>query len=367
MKLFKTALIIVSLIFTLCLPAYAEGELSDYYDTLPPEIKDSFPDDFENTLSEGSISDAVAHLDFPYVLKLILKALKSSVSSLLPSLVVLISTVFLSSVMYSFSEGETDTPLRTVNAVCRLGLCASVIIPTVKAVKASLEGMSALMASSVPLLTAVGLSSGQSSSTSVNAIWLNTALTLLDSIQKSILIPIVGICFCFCVVNSVSKSCDGVNMDGLVSTVKRVFVFLSVVICTVLNTVMCFQNVIAKGSDTVLLRSIRFASGNAIPIVGNALSEAAGTYLSSVSLIKSSFGTIGAIAVIVSVLPIIIKLLVLKGVLIFTNMISTLLPSFKGTEIIEMSSIIDILLTVTAVTSFTFIIVLGVFASTLPV
>lgn len=102
-------------------------------------------------------------------------------------------------------------------------------------------------------------------------------------------------------------------MSGVSGELKKALTFLLAAAGTVFTTVMAHQTALAKSADSVALRSLKFASGNMIPVIGGALGEAADGYLAGVSLIRSASGTLAAAAVISYVLPALLKIAVLRA------------------------------------------------------
>ena len=113
------------------------------------------------------------------------------------------------------------------------------------------------------------------------------------------------------------------------------------------------------------MRSIKFASGNSVPIVGASLSEAAGAYLSGISLIKGSAGTLIAAAIVLAALPMLLKLFAVKLCLTFVAFVSDIL-GVNGTIVRDFASITDMLIAMLVTSSLIFVITMGLFASVLP-
>lgn len=356
---------ILLLLSAMSMTVFADDTIRDYYSSLPNEIKNSFPNEFGDKL-ESDEASAVAMLDAEYILSFVSDTIKTALSDSASNIGVLLCIVIISSVMLTFSDGITYKPMLAVSSFAVLCCLVDILKPMVEQVINQLEGTGNVMKLSLPVMTAVSGVSGQPSSAAVNALWLNTALTLTQQLTQSILSPLISVCIALVIASSISRFNGNNSLSGTVGTVKKTFAFLITLIAAVFTTIMSFQNVIAKGSDTVLLRSIKFASGSAIPIIGGALSEAAGAYLSGIALIKSSLGTICAVCIAISALPIIIKLFSLKIALCFSAFLCDILGGAVGTDIREFTSILDLLISVSVLCSVTFIIAVGTFTAVLP-
>ncbi len=359
---------IICILLLLCLSGVtvsADDTVCDYYSSLPSGIKNLFPEDFEDKLENDGAS-AVAMLDAKYILSFVSDTIKATVSDSVSDIGALLCIVILSSVMLTFSDGITYKPMLAVSSFAVICCLIDLIKPMLEQVRNQLEGTSDVMKLSLPVMTAISGASGQPSSATVNALWLNTALTLTHQLTQSILSPLISVCITMVIAASIFRFNGNNTLSGTVATVKKTFTFIITLIAAVFTTTMSFQNVIAKGSDTILLRSIKFASGSAIPIIGGALSEAAGAYLSGIALIKSSLGTLCAICIAVSTLPIIIKLFALKIALCFSAFLCDILGGAVGTDIREFTSVLDLLISISVLCSVTFIIAAGAFSAALP-
>ena len=127
---------------------------------------------------------------------------------------------------------------------------------------------------------------------------------------------------------------------------------------------MSIQTAINSSADTLTAKTARFIIGSSVPVAGGVLSEALGTVLSSVTLLKSSIGIYGAVACAAILLPLITELLIWRAVLIITAGAAGLfsLPQISGLlKAVDsmMSVLLGIILTVGAV----FIISLAVVVS----
>ena len=364
LKFFAVLFLLLSL-FTF--PVFAGNELSDFFDSLDNESKNAFPDGFDDEIREGDGTDAVKSLDGQFIIKAIIKLLKTALSDTAPFLTSLIAVIFFSALANTFFDRDTDKPQSIISSMCCVLCCLNIIKPLLESTKNALESMSLIIKASLPVMAVLGAGSGQASSTAVNSLWLNTQLALLEQLSQSVIMPICTVCLTFITVNAVLKETGGTDLSGIVNAIKKIFTFFITLLSSALCIAMSFQSVVAKGSDGVLIRSIKFASASAIPIVGGALSEAAGTYLSSFSLIKSSFGAICAFAVVMSVLPLLLKLFAVKAALTFSYTASGLLGSSLSLLIKEFSSVIDLLISVICLCAVSFTVAIASFSSVVTV
>lgn len=108
--------------------------------------------------------------------------------------------------------------------------------------------------------------------------------------------------------------------DFVGKTFARVLNLLMAFVAGIFVAVLSVRGVISGAADTVGIRGLRFLIGNAVPVVGSALGEALNSIVASLSLIKNSVGVFGVAAVVIINLPVLIKVIIWKGVLYFISM-----------------------------------------------
>lgn len=359
---FLTLIILFSLPTSVC----AGGDLKDVYDGLPSDVEELLPEDFEKEIEKDGGTSAVRLLDAPFFMAFLGKTLSVALSDTAPLVLTLTVTVLLCALLSSLSkaDGSVGKALGFVSSISLCGSCIAVVKPLSTECLGVIGVISGIIKTTLPIMTSISLSSGQVNASYANATFLSAILALIEEIGRQVLSPILTVSIGFTAVSAFSRG-SGIDLTQMVAAVKKVFIFFISLVSSVLCITMAFQTVIAKGSDTVLLRSIKFASGSSIPIVGSALSEAAGTYLSGLSLIKGSAGTLIAAAIALASIPMLMKLFAVKLCLTFVAFVSDVL-GVGGAVIRDFASICDMLIAMLVTTSLVFVISMGLFASVLP-
>ena len=278
----------------------------------------------------------------------------------------LLGTLFLSSLLHSASETAGSTAEHTVGLVSLL-ITVTILLRAVKpawdATVATLRSISTLLSGSLPVMTGLLVASGHTSLSATHAAWLSALLILLESLCDAVLSPLFAICFGFLLISALSRYTSIPDLSGTVTSVKKLFTTLLAIATTVFTTAMTFQHSLAQRADSVLLRSIKFASGHLIPIIGGTLSETAGSYLSSLSLIRSTAGLLTAVSVILIVLPTLLRLLLLRSALSISAVIAGMLGcQAEGECLRESSELLDLGIALLGITSAIFLVVIGLFS-----
>lgn len=362
----RALLVIAALILLLPLRAGAEG-VSDMYGALPDGVKDSLPDRLENDISENGES-AVASLGAEYIASLAASALKAafaySVKPLAAAIGVLLLSALLNSAGAAAAGGEAVALSSAVSVTVTL---FGAITPLFKLTSDTLSGIGLIMKGILPVMTGIYAMSGNITAASVNSTWLMLLLTFLETLTESLLMPLLCTCTGFIAVTTLSRFTGAPDMSGVSGELKKALTFLLAAAGTVFTTVMAHQTALAKSADSVALRSLKFASGNMIPVIGGALGEAADGYLAGVSLIRSASGTLAAAAVISYVLPALLKIAVLRAGLSAVAAGAEIMGRGKEAAVVrEAGEVLGIAVALICTASVLSVIAVGVFAGSLP-
>ena len=362
----RALLVIAALILLLPLRAGAEG-VSDMYGVLPDGVRDSLPDRLENDISENGES-AVASLGAEYIASLVASALKAAFAYSVKPLAAVIGVLLLSALLNSAGAtaagGEAVALSSAVSVTVTL---FGAITPLFKLTSDTLSGIGLIMKGILPVMTGIYAMSGNITAASVNSTWLMLLLTFLETLTESLLMPLLCTCTGFIAVTTLSRFTGAPDMSGVSGELKKALTFLLAAAGTVFTTVMAHQTALAKSADSVALRSLKFASGNMIPVIGGALGEAADGYLAGVSLIRSASGTLAAAAVISYVLPALLKIAVLRAGLSAVAAGAEIMGRGKEAAVVrEAGEVLGIAVALICTASVLSVIAVGVFAGSLP-
>ncbi|MBS7275045.1 MAG: hypothetical protein KIG76_00925 [Eubacteriales bacterium] len=362
----RALLVIAALILLLPLRAGAEG-VSDMYGALPDGVKDSLPDRLENDISENGES-AVASLGAEYIASLAASALKVAFAYSVKPLAAVIGVLLLSALLNSAGAAAAGGEAVALSSAVSVTVTLfGAITPLFKLTSDTLSGIGLIMKGILPVMTGIYAMSGNITAASVNSTWLMLLLTFLETLTESLLMPLLCTCTGFIAVTTLSRFTGAPDMSGVSGELKKALTFLLAAAGTVFTTVMAHQTALAKSADSVALRSLKFASGNMIPVIGGALGEAADGYLAGVSLIRSASGTLAAAAVISYVLPALLKIAVLRAGLSAVAAGAEIMGRGKEAAVVrEAGEVLGIAVALICTASVLSVIAVGVFAGSLP-
>lgn len=363
----RRALLVIAVLFVL-LPLHAGAEgVSDMYGALPDGVKDSLPDRLENDISENGES-AVSSLGAEYIASLAASALKAAFAYSVKPLAAVIGVLLLSALLNSAGAAAAGGEAVALSSAVSVTVTLfGAITPLFKLTSDTLSGIGLIMKGILPVMTGIYAMSGNITAASVNSTWLMLLLTFLETLTESLLMPLLCTCTGFIAVTTLSRFTGAPDMSGVSGELKKALTFLLAAAGTVFTTVMAYQTALAKSADSVALRSLKFASGNMIPVIGGALGEAADGYLAGVSLIRSASGTLAAAAVISYVLPALLKIAVLRAGLSAVAAGAEIMGRGKEAAVVrEAGEVLGIAVALICTASVLSVIAIGVFAGSLP-
>ena len=189
--------------------------------------------------------------------------------------------------------------------VCYIILVSVLVIGFKEAVSFGInviEQMAGFMYASIPVMIALLVSSGSVTSGSIFKPILFMVVETTATIIKNIFVPLVFLSTALSIVNNTS---DRLHLDKLAGLIKKIgLVFIGIMMTTFIG-VLTIQGPVSAVADGVTNKTIKFALGTFIPIVGGYLADAADTMIGCTLLIKNAAGIVVMIGVIsICIIPI---------------------------------------------------------------
>ncbi len=203
---------------------------------------------------------------------------------------------------------DDDKNAFVLNIICGCFLIVTVFIPAFSAVKGAVGAIKAVAGFQKALIpvTAVLLTA---SGSPVSAVSLQGAAVAVA--QATELFAAEGAFPLICLSGALGMA-GALFPEFRISAISD---FIRKTVTTVLASVsglfagfLTLKSVLSSSSDSVAFRGLRFAANALVPVVGGALSESYSSVVASVSLLKTTVGIYGIIAVCATVIPVVINL-----------------------------------------------------------
>ena len=208
----------------------------------------------------------------------------------------------------------------------------------------------------IPVFCAIVAASGGLTTT----LSTNTALLMLAQgisfLSSNAVMPFIN---CFLALGICSGLSREVQLDNLVHSVKSIITKGVSIISSTFVSILSLKTTIASRTDILGLRSVRFVINSVVPVIGASISEGLLSIQSYSSLIKSSVGIVGIIAIALTFLPAIIEVAMwrisLSVCIIVSDLfgdtpVSKVINAFKDTMLLL--NVVLILSMVTSIISF---------------
>lgn len=334
---------------------YAELQLEKAEELVPNRLDDT-EIDFSpaNTPAENGLNINTAF-------KTLIIYIFDSIGSELTYIMIILALLVLSSVVFSFIDPSHSALIVaarfTVSAIISTVYLDHIDDAFIRATD-YLEELSLYMVGILPFIGSVSIIGGEVTATVVRNAIIAGAIELLQEVLVNFALPVCRIVATLTVVGYVS----GVPLGTFSEFISSVATKIITVCCGIMCGILYFQDTVSSVTDSLALRSVKLASGSFIPIVGSFVSEASGTLISGVGLVKATFGTF-AICVLayMSARPL-INFWVVKISARFSAVVAKLIGSEREAKLFsEVSSVYNILSAIMVASTCFFIFFLAIF------
>jgi stage III sporulation protein AE len=294
--------------------AVVAGELSEFQGAIPGEVASLLPESFfssDPTKMAMGIEEASAPRA---VLAVVGRLMGLSIRENLSMLAKICGVLILSAVFRAI----TASPGTAGSVGKALSFCATLSLVIVifslqrlrfSEISAYFSTVQTLSAAMLPMMGALYAMGGNVGAAVANHGMMTAFLSILQTVISGTVLPVAGICLAMGLLDAVSGKLSLRPLCGLIKrTYSLLFSFLMLLLCGVLG----IQTTLAKGSDTLALRTARFAAGSFLPVVGGSISEALRTVSGSVQYLRSVTGTGAILVLLFTFLPVFLSILLTR-------------------------------------------------------
>lgn len=331
-----------------------DTELPSAEEIVPPEVTEILTQNGVS-LIDGNVSENI----FAFILSVLSGVSNDGFGGLSKALGLVVISLVVSRII------DKDPYKKIISYITMLAIavsCFGVFKLLIADMRGSLQAVDELLSAILPAFSATLLLSGGAFSSIASSASLGAVLTLLEVILSNVIAPCVSLMLVFSVFERLSPELSAVNA---VSSIKKHIISAITFVTMLMLTVISFQTILASSKDSVSMRSVKFAAANFIPIVGSAVGEAFKTVSAGMRYLKTTLGISSAVAILLTVLPTVIKLFFAKlwfGILAFFS--GTAGASSEKAMLNSFSSVIDIMLSIIICVSVLSVLVAVLFATT---
>lgn len=295
--------------------------LSDFWEIVPDDAAEYLPDEIKKA-DLSDIPSFLNELNGGFFAKLLSKLFGKSLKDIMSDLGEIIAMIALASVAGCL--GRASTHLEWVAALCMSVKVYSLVYGLFKLTVDLINTVCAFITSFGTIMSALYLSGGNSLASAAHMGWIASISLIGGGIVSNIIVPTFEISMSALLVSSI---CRSVNIQSVAAFMQRFTTGLLVFIMTAISIFMSFQTSISAASDSMSVRTVKFAAAQAIPVIGGMLGDSIKVLSSSVSLIRSVTGTLAVVVIIVMSLSPLILLFVSRSLLSLGSGVASMLGS----------------------------------------
>ncbi len=364
--------LLAALMWTVWLTLSTAGaELPDL-SAVMEEFRAALPEEARTWLSpavwagEDGIPDgnAVAEMSsLPALLKAAGEALRkvfpSAVKTLGEVLLCLLFSALFRGICSAFGGGKLgESALFCGRVGVALVLCSGQLaqLNLVRGALACLQGVANAM---LPVLAALLAAGGNTASAAATGGGLLLFLNLAENLTAEFFLPLAA---ALCGLAAVVWLPERGRIRSLFACLRRVLTFSLALFGAVFAAVFGAQTLLAAGADSVSARTVKFAVGNALPVIGGVIGDSVRTVAAGLSYLRD---TVGLLGILLTLLPLAVPLLTLflhRAVLLVGGAAAELLGCGEEQKMLEeYASVSGLLLAMVAGAAVCFIYALIIF------
>ncbi len=275
---------------------------SEIASELPEKVRKSLPPTlFDSDASNGA--DTLSELvGFDSMIARLLTAVKDAFEGHVKELASVLSMLLLCAIAAALSKSfeQFSSLFELCSCVIFSISLYSMVANCIYATEEYISELCVLVNSFMPVMAAIYFAGGNAAVAVVSGSSMAIFLNVMQNFCSVILLPILKVVFGFSLVSALSPVCD---MSGITKLLKNSFTKILSFITVILSCVMTYQSSLASSADSLASRTVKFALGNMVPIVGGAVGDSVRTAAASISLIKSCAGVLGVVLLALLCLP----------------------------------------------------------------
>lgn len=295
-----------------------------------------------------------------------LDALKSGGSELLKSGGQLLGLLLLCSLL-GVSKTLTASPALAVagETLSVLVLSASVYGVLYRCfvfVTCSMEALSLTVSSLLPVMSGLYAMGGNTAVAASSSSLLMVFLTVVSFLCSKAILPLLKLSFGFSLTGALPGNA---NLAPLGTALKSVCTVTLSFLFSVLSFALWYQTAVAAAGDTLVTRSVRFAAGAFVPVIGGILGEVSRTVLASVGVVRSAVGAVGTTLVLAAIIPPVLSVLLHRLLLTVLSSVSRILGCERESRFLcDASACMGVLLALVLGAGAVTLVALAVFVKT---
>lgn len=291
------------------------SEFSDFLNSFPDELKDLLPNEFFSEQT-ADLNTATSNMSsFSYLLNTVFDVIGIHLQDCLHLLASVLGLLLLSAEFSALkSSVKSETVGKAFSLASSLAILSAILTggyASVQAATAYLQKLNAATAAGIPLLAILYSMGGNVTAAVASTGSLTVYLGLLETVVGRSIVPFCGICLAFGFLNA---SGLGIQLGSFLANFKKHYTTMLAFLMMLLLAMLTAQTALGSSADTLAMRSVKFATGNLIPVVGGSVAELLRTVSAGVGYLRTTLGICGILLLLLLLLPTLIELFLYRWV-----------------------------------------------------
>ena len=246
------------------------------------------------------------------ITEMVIRSVVGSVSQYLPEILAVLCVAIFGCILDSIRISSLDTGINeigffVVNALV-ISLVASLFFSVYNVAKDTVALMTGQIQAVFPIILTLMSASGASATAAAMSPSVAYVCTFESVIAEKVLFPVVVILFLFGAVGSLSKS---VKVGRMNDFFKSVFKWITGASGLAFSFFISAQGITASTFDGFSLKALKYVVGNGFPVVSQFVNGGFDIVFASCVLVKNSLGVLALVAMLITVLLPVVKIVVL--------------------------------------------------------
>ncbi len=305
----KKLIVAFILFFCFCVPVHASQTAEQYYENMIDEVGDETKRLLESFGIENGSYDEILNMDFANIIRQFLALCRNEIKEPLQAVVTAFMLLMGLTIVQSLTSSD-DSVRDVISAVGMVLLSFTLFVPVadcVSDVLSSCIGTNDFTKVLIPILSGIVTAAGKPTLALCFQGFCFSTAQVLTSLFRTSLPAICAVYTSLSVCGAISPF---VNTEKIAELIKKAYTTLLSFSAALFSALLSVKSVIACCADTVAVKGMKFIVGNAVPVVGGALSDALNSVISGIALLKSTVGIFAILILLFINLPALIELLI---------------------------------------------------------
>lgn len=336
-------------------PAY--GELAD---AIPPELSELLPDGLFSEDLEEAFTATAELTDWRYLLNTLLSAVGLHLDGAVSLLCLLVGLILIAAICGRLREGLGGAGGELFGFCLRLVLYTAMVLQTVGMVETAtryFDQLITLTGGMIPVMGVLYALGGNLGQAAVSSELMLVFLTVCEYVSGTVTPPVCAVCMSFSLMDAFGAR---LTLTPLCEQIKKWYASLLGLIMFLLSLTLSTQSVLTGRADSLGMKGMKYAVGNAIPMVGGAIAGTLSTVAAGVSALRGVCGVSGMILVVLLLLPTLVELLLTRAVIRLAATVASMLSCDGEAKLLgEMASLHGYLAAAASICAVVFMIALA--------